>query len=214
MKSERRMVRWLMCFAAVWCGGISLLFAQVDNEKKKETPEVTSKPSTPHEAAETTMELFLRSMKYPTAKQTMNAKKRKFRIILANDSIINIRSEIFRDSIYFLQWVRKGDTVRIYPAHTREISTVDPEIKATLYGTPADTCWLFRSSVGKRVNYYRNVPEFGSQDIVAIQKNPDGPIIPYNKASVEAVIGKDASKKVREYLTAGEIYQALLEYNR
>jgi hypothetical protein len=155
-------------------------------------------------------------VKYPGVSKAMEGKKRKFNVMLLDDSVVNVRSDIFSDSIHFhfLQVVHKGDTFRILPADTKRITTFDPEIKQTLYGYPADTCWLFKSSVGQRVNFYRNVPEFGKYDIKAIQQQPNGPIVALTRANVEAIIGKTRNKAIIEYLRLNLLVEALDEFNK
>jgi hypothetical protein len=144
--------------------------------------------------------------------KTLTAAKKTFKITLKDDSVISFKSQVFADSIHFLQFVYRKDTVRLYPADTKKLSMYDPEIGATLNGIPVDTCWLFKSSVGTRVNFYSNIPDFGTQNVIAFQEG-SGLIQALTRKNVELFFARRGTKEMKDLARQGQLMQALVQYN-
>ncbi len=137
--------------------------------------------------------------------------KYKFDIVLKNDSAFSARTKInLADKKDHSITIRDGKIKRtLFPADTKSISrtTFDGE---KLIGIPADTCWLFKTYVG-RINAYSFVAELGLLYVIAIQDR-EGPIVPLTKENLLFIVGID-DLKIYKMVQKEKFIQAIEAYN-
>jgi hypothetical protein len=141
------------------------------------------------------------------------SKKYKFDIVLKNDSMFSTKVEIglaYRRDHYIIV-NNKGTDQVFFPSDTKSISRVTSSGKR-ITGIPVDSCWLFKTYIGEKINGYSFLSEPGSFHIIAIQEGENGPILPLTRESL-LLITRTNDKRICKMIENGKLIEAIEAYN-
>jgi hypothetical protein len=134
------------------------------------------------------------------------------------NSKINFDTALKKDYLIFKdETMEKSDpnrVLKIFPAETLKISRTDRD-GHVIDGIPTDTCWLFRTAIGKITPYsfyaFGLNDEMHSQFLGAIQFS-GGPITRFDPSLLETIIQED--KDAYKAFKKKDYYKAILLYNK
>jgi len=107
-------------------------------------------------------------------------------------------------------------TQKIYSDQTLYVSTIaDYQSRQETYGTPTDSCWMFKVVSGA-INVYSKYPQiaegdFSPSSIIAIQLN-DGQMVKYSVENLKQMVAGDSD--AIENIEKKNYYKAIKKYNR
>ena len=136
--------------------------------------------------------------------------KYEFHIILKNDSTVIERTRInlSKDEDNSLTVKHKGSKHEVFPKDTKFIFRMTLEGKQ-IVGIPSDSCWLFKSVLGK-INGYSFLAEEGIEHIIAIQEG-SGPIVPLTKENLLPMVA--TNPKALKLAQKDKLHRAITTFN-
>ena len=136
--------------------------------------------------------------------------KYQFHIISNNDSTVieRTRINVSKDEDNSLTVKHKGSKHEIFPKDTKFVFRMTLEGKQ-LVGIPADSCWLFKTVLGK-INAYSFLAEEGIEHIIAIQEG-SGPIVPLTKENLMPMVITDP--KAVKFAEKDKLHRAIMAFN-
>ena len=134
-----------------------------------------------------------------------------FNIILKNDSAFTVVTKIDMEENPNRLSVKVGKEKKIfYPTDTKRIFRVT-SYGERIEGIPTDSCWLFKTSVG-RINTYSRYSEPGMDFIILIQKGDDAPIVELNETNLAEMVADD--EKATAYIKKRKLIKSIQTYNK
>jgi hypothetical protein len=136
--------------------------------------------------------------------------KYEFHIVLKNDSTIIERTRInlSKDEDNSLTVKHKRSKHEVFPKDTKFVFRMTLEGKQ-IVGIPADSCWLFKSVLGK-INAYSFLAEEGIQYVIAIQEG-SGQIVPLTKENLLPMVA--TNPKALKLAEKDKLLRAITTFN-
>lgn len=137
--------------------------------------------------------------------------KYEFTVVLTNDSIVKDKGRInIHDSVHSITFKEKGTKQTYKPSETKELFRITPD-GMKMSGMPNDTCWLFRTEVG-RVDLFSCIAEPKTDMITAMQVGSDTPVEKLDKQRVIDLVKK--YPRLLKFAEKGKLVKALRGYNK